>query len=71
MPRLALKPTLFDTLGDKAGGIVGQIGYALSLRLNAQLLDEKNLKQPLAYAGQRRQCVRRAARHAGDPGVDA
>ena len=41
-PRIALKPTLFDTLGEKAGDIVTQIG-AVSQRLNA-LLDEKNVK---------------------------
>ncbi|MBI5898198.1 MAG: MCE family protein [Rhodocyclales bacterium] len=40
--RLAMKPTLFDTLGERAGDIVGQIS-AVSIRLN-QLLDEKNLK---------------------------
>ncbi|MDO8932163.1 MAG: MlaD family protein [Rhodocyclaceae bacterium] len=41
-PRIALKPTLFDTLGEKAGDIVGQVAE-LSLRLN-KLLDEKNAK---------------------------
>lgn len=41
-PRIALKPTLFDTLGEKAGDIVTQIS-AVSQRLNA-LLDEKNVK---------------------------
>lgn len=39
-PRIALKPTLFDTLGEKAGDIVGQIA-AVSARLN-RVLDEKN-----------------------------
>ena len=39
-PRIALKPTLFDTLGEKAGDIVGQVGE-LAARLNA-LLDQKN-----------------------------
>ncbi|MBL8488789.1 MAG: MCE family protein [Rhodocyclaceae bacterium] len=39
-PRIALKPTLFDTLGEKAGDIVGQVGE-LAVRLNA-LLDQKN-----------------------------
>lgn len=39
--RIALRPTLFDTLGDKAGDIVDQIG-TVSLRL-ARLLDEKNV----------------------------
>ncbi|MDP2823458.1 MAG: MlaD family protein [Sulfuritalea sp.] len=41
-PRIALKPTLFETLGDKAGDIVGQIG-TVSLRLG-KLLDEKNVQ---------------------------
>lgn len=40
--RMALKPTLFDTLGEKAGDIVTQIS-AVSLRL-AKLLDEKNVQ---------------------------
>lgn len=39
-PRIALRPTLLDSLGDKAGDIVGQIAE-LSSRLN-RLLDEKN-----------------------------
>ncbi|MDD5248914.1 MAG: MlaD family protein [Rhodocyclaceae bacterium] len=39
-PRIALKPTFIDTLGDKAGDIVGQIAE-LSTRLN-RLLDDKN-----------------------------
>ena len=39
-PRIALKPTLFDSLGDKAGDIVGQIAE-ISLRLN-RVLDDKN-----------------------------
>lgn len=39
--RIALRPTLLDTLGDKAGDIVDQISAA-SLRL-AKLLDEKNV----------------------------
>ncbi len=42
MPRLVLKATLFETLGDKAGDIVGQID-TVAQRL-AQLLDEKNLR---------------------------
>ncbi len=41
-PRMALRPTLFDTLGEKAGDIVTQIS-AVSLRL-AKLLDEKNVQ---------------------------
>jgi phospholipid/cholesterol/gamma-HCH transport system substrate-binding protein len=41
-PRMALRPTLFDTLGDKAGDIVSQISV-VSLRL-AKLLDEKNVQ---------------------------
>lgn len=41
-PRIALQPTLFDTLGEKAGDIVTQIS-AISLRL-AKLLDEKNVQ---------------------------
>lgn len=40
-PRIALRPTLLDTLGDKAGDIVDQIS-TVSLRL-ARLLDEKNV----------------------------
>lgn len=40
--RIALRPTLFDTLGEKAGDIVAQIS-AVSLRL-AKLLDEKNVQ---------------------------
>lgn len=40
LPRIALKPTLFETLGERAGDIVAQVGE-LSLRLN-RLLDEKN-----------------------------
>ncbi|MDP1611407.1 MAG: MlaD family protein [Sulfuritalea sp.] len=42
MPRLALKPTLFETLGDRAGDIVEQISV-VSLRLG-KLLDEKNVQ---------------------------
>ncbi len=41
-PRIALKPTLLDSLGDKAGDIVAQVAE-LSKRLNA-LLDDKNAK---------------------------
>ncbi len=41
-PRIELKPTLFDTLGEKAGDIVDQISIA-SVRLG-KLLDEKNVK---------------------------
>jgi phospholipid/cholesterol/gamma-HCH transport system substrate-binding protein len=40
--RIALKPTLFDMLGEKAGDIVTQIS-AVSQRL-AKLLDEKNVQ---------------------------
>lgn len=40
VPRIALKPTLFETLGDRAGDIVEQISV-VSLRLG-KLLDEKN-----------------------------
>lgn len=40
LPRIALKPTLFETLGERAGDIVAQVGE-LSMRLN-RLLDEKN-----------------------------
>jgi len=42
VPRLALRPTVFDTLGEKAGDIVDQIS-ASSLRLS-KLLDEKNVQ---------------------------
>ena len=41
-PRIALKPTIFDSLGEKAGDIVGQISE-LSIRLT-RLMDEKNVK---------------------------
>ncbi|MCK9382864.1 MAG: MlaD family protein [Sulfuritalea sp.] len=41
-PRIALRPTLFDTLGEKAGDIVDQISVA-SLRLG-KVLDEKNVQ---------------------------
>jgi phospholipid/cholesterol/gamma-HCH transport system substrate-binding protein len=41
-PRIALRPTLLDTLGEKAGDIVTQIS-AVSARLG-KLLDEKNLQ---------------------------
>lgn len=40
--RIAMKPTLLDTLGEKAGDIVGQIS-AVSLRL-AKLLDDRNVQ---------------------------
>jgi phospholipid/cholesterol/gamma-HCH transport system substrate-binding protein len=40
--RIALKPSMFDSLGEKAGDIVMQIG-AVSQRLN-RLLDEKNVQ---------------------------
>lgn len=40
-PRIVLRPTLFDTLDEKAGDIVAQIS-SVSLRLG-KLLDEKNL----------------------------
>lgn len=40
--RIAMKPTLLDTVGEKAGGIVDSIA-AVSSRLD-KLLDEKNLK---------------------------
>ena len=39
-PRIALKATLFDMLGEKAGDIVGQVAELL-IRLN-RLLDDKN-----------------------------
>ncbi len=39
-PRITLKPTLFDTLGEKAVDIIGQVA-AVSGRL-AKVLDEKN-----------------------------
>ncbi|MDK9704347.1 MAG: MlaD family protein [Sulfuritalea sp.] len=39
--RIALRPTLFDTLGEKASDIIDKIG-AVSLRLG-KLLDEKNV----------------------------
>ena len=39
-PRILLKPTFLDALGDKAGDIVGQVAQ-LSARLN-RLLDDKN-----------------------------
>jgi len=42
MPRIALRPTVFDTLGEKAGDIVNQISTA-SLRLS-KVLDEKNVQ---------------------------
>lgn len=41
-PRIALRPTLFDTLDEKAGDIVSQISTA-SLRLG-KVLDEKNVQ---------------------------
>ncbi|MCK9388468.1 MAG: MlaD family protein [Sulfuritalea sp.] len=41
-PRIALRPTVFDTLGEKAGDIVNQISAA-SLRLG-KVLDEKNVQ---------------------------
>lgn len=40
LPRIALKPTLFDTLGERATDIVAQVSE-LTVRLN-RLLDEKN-----------------------------
>ncbi len=40
LPRIALKPTLFDTLGERATDIVAQASE-LTVRLN-RLLDEKN-----------------------------
>ena len=42
MPRIALRPTVFDTLDEKAGEIVNQIGAA-SLRLGT-VLDDKNVR---------------------------
>ena len=42
LPRIALRPTVFDTLDEKAGDIVNQISTA-SLRLG-KLLDEKNVQ---------------------------
>jgi phospholipid/cholesterol/gamma-HCH transport system substrate-binding protein len=41
-PRIALKQTVFDTLGERAGDIVAQIG-AVAARL-AQVMDEKNAR---------------------------
>lgn len=41
-PHIVLKPSLFDTLGDKSGDIVEQIN-TVTMRLG-QLLDEKNVK---------------------------
>lgn len=41
-PKIAMKPTFLDTLGDKAGDIVTQIG-TVSTRL-AKLLDENNVQ---------------------------
>ena len=41
-PRIALRPTVFDTLGEKAGEIVDQIS-ASSLRLS-KLLDDRNIQ---------------------------
>ena len=41
-PRIAIKQTVFDTLGEKAGDIVGQL-VDVSLRLS-KVLDEKNAK---------------------------
>ena len=41
-PRIALRPTLFDTLGEKAGDILIRVSE-VSLRL-AKLLDEKNVQ---------------------------
>jgi phospholipid/cholesterol/gamma-HCH transport system substrate-binding protein len=41
-PHIAIQPGLFDTLGEKAGDIAGQVAE-LSLRLN-RLLDERNTK---------------------------
>lgn len=42
VPRIELKPTLFDTLGEKAVDIVAQVG-AVTARL-AVILDEKNVR---------------------------
>lgn len=41
-PRLKIQPGLFDTLGEKAGDIAGQVAE-LSVRLN-RLLDERNVQ---------------------------
>jgi phospholipid/cholesterol/gamma-HCH transport system substrate-binding protein len=41
-PRIAMKATLFDTLGEKAGDIVGQV-TEMTTRLS-KLLDEKNAR---------------------------
>lgn len=41
LPRIALKPALFDTLGEQAAGLVDRMGE-VSARL-AKLLDERNL----------------------------
>jgi phospholipid/cholesterol/gamma-HCH transport system substrate-binding protein len=41
-PRLSIQPGLFDTLGDKAGDIAGQVGD-IGMRLN-RLLDDRNLQ---------------------------
>jgi phospholipid/cholesterol/gamma-HCH transport system substrate-binding protein len=40
MPRITIKPTLFDNLGERATDIIAQVGE-LSIRLN-RVLDEKN-----------------------------
>ncbi|MCX7173058.1 MAG: MlaD family protein [Proteobacteria bacterium] len=40
LPRIAIKPTLFDSLGERAADIIGQVGE-LTTRLN-RVLDEKN-----------------------------
>lgn len=40
MPRIIIKPTLFDSLGERATDIIGQVGE-LTTRLN-RLLDDKN-----------------------------
>lgn len=42
IPRIALRPTLFDTMGEKAGDLVNQIS-TVSLRLG-KVLDEKNVQ---------------------------
>jgi phospholipid/cholesterol/gamma-HCH transport system substrate-binding protein len=42
LPRIALKPTLFDSLGDKVGDIVAQVS-TVATRL-ATVLDEKNAR---------------------------